>query len=214
MMRVLCGQSRTLRILDGTQASLSAPDRTQPSSSMIQGASTFRLAHTRTDLSKDPETIWLPLGENATDKTALVCSFSSLSCSPVLASHTHTDSSREPETIRLPSGENATELTLPVCPCSSPSCTHDFASHTRICLQNQRQFGCHQVRMQPPRHGWCALPAPLVARSYLHPTPELIRLRNQRRFGCHQARKRPTRHLQYQPRGVCKPHSEGMIYIC
>src|SRR5260221_526417 len=137
MMSVLCGQSRTLRTLDGTQTSLSAPDRTQPSSPMVQVASRFRLAHTRTDLSWEPETTRSPDGENATDQTALVCSFSSLSCSPAFASHTSTDPSQEPETIRSPSGENAANQTKSVCPCSSLSCSPVFASQTRTDLSRE-----------------------------------------------------------------------------
>src|SRR5258708_7206824 len=88
---VLCGQSRTLQIVDGTQTSLSAPDRIQPSASTTHDASRFRLSHTRTELSREPETIRLPSGENATEVTTSVCPCSFLSCSPVFASQTRTD---------------------------------------------------------------------------------------------------------------------------
>src|SRR6266540_7220557 len=94
-MTVLCGQSRTLQIVDGTQTSLP-----QPSSFMTHKASRFRLAQTRTDLSLDPETTRLPSGENAGEVTESVCPYSTLICSPVFPSHSRTDLSQEPETIR------------------------------------------------------------------------------------------------------------------
>src|SRR5258707_645415 len=137
MMSVLCGRSKTLQIVDGTQTSLSAPDRIQPSSSIIHEGSRSRSAHTRTEWSQEPETMRLPSGENETEVTLLVCPCSSFSCSPVIKSHIRTDLSSEPETIRLPSGENETEVTQSVCPCSFLSNSPVFASHTRTDLSSE-----------------------------------------------------------------------------
>src|SRR5262245_7355710 len=90
-------------------------------------------SHTLPVLSKLPEAMRLPSGENAALMTQLVCPLR-VSCScPVCASHTFTVSSKLPATMRLPSGLNATLETGLRWPlrvsCSFPDCAfHTFTS--------------------------------------------------------------------------------------
>src|ERR1700721_3168826 len=73
--------------------------------------------HTRTVWSKDPETMYLPSGENATDFTTLLCPVNGPDTRlPVSASERQIVLSSEPEAMSLPSGENATDFTALVCP--------------------------------------------------------------------------------------------------
>ena len=68
--------------------------------------------HTRIVPSSEPETMYWPFGENATDLTEFVCPVKgSAAVSPVVAFHTQIVRSFEPETMRWPSGENATDRT-------------------------------------------------------------------------------------------------------
>src|SRR6266478_4182698 len=64
--------------------------------------------------SFEPETMWWPSGENATDRTGSVCPVKGpATVSPVVAFHTRIVPSVEPETMWWPSGENATDSTEP-----------------------------------------------------------------------------------------------------
>src|SRR3990167_5163946 len=86
-------------------------------------------SHTRTVLSRDPETILFP--NPATEITPLSCPCSTCKHRPF--SHTRTVSSEDPETILL--SHIATELTSPLCPFNS--CKHSpVSSHTRTALKN------------------------------------------------------------------------------
>jgi len=78
--------------------------------------------------------MWWPSGENATDKTRLVCPLNGpATVSPVVAFHTQIVRSSEPETMWWPSGENATELTESLCPVKGPATISPVvAFHTRI----------------------------------------------------------------------------------
>jgi hypothetical protein len=67
---MLCRLKQDMPMVEGTQTSLSASDTIQPSSCMTHGESRLRLVHTRTDLSREPETIRWPSGENATEVTS------------------------------------------------------------------------------------------------------------------------------------------------
>ncbi len=68
--------------------------------------------HTRIVPSSEPETMWWPSGENATELTERVCPVNGLNTvSLVVAFHTRIVPSKEPETMWWPSGENETELT-------------------------------------------------------------------------------------------------------
>ena len=72
---------------------------------------------TRIVLSSEPDKIYQPSCENATELTPRVCPRKGPDNSPpVLASQTLIVLSCEPDTIRLPSFEKATERTRPVCP--------------------------------------------------------------------------------------------------
>jgi hypothetical protein len=62
-------------------------------------------------LSDEPEIMFLPSGENATEKTESVWPSSTFCTSPVDESHTHTELSNKPEIMCLPLGENATANT-------------------------------------------------------------------------------------------------------
>ena len=98
-------------------------------------------SHTCTDLSYEPETMWVPSCENATEQTTLVLPVNCCSCAPIEASHTLTELSSEPETMWIPSCEkqqnspyecghlNSAVLHLLRCPILA-----------QICLLNQRQF--------------------------------------------------------------------------
>ena len=68
--------------------------------------------HTRIVLSYEPETMYWPSGENATELTELVCPVKGpAAVSPVMAFHTQIVRSKEPETMCWLSGENATDRT-------------------------------------------------------------------------------------------------------
>src|SRR5258705_420570 len=179
MMNVLCGRSRTLQIVDGAQTSIFSSERIQPSSFRTHEGSRSRLAHIRTELSSEPETIWLPSGENATEITDPVCPRSSLSCSPVFPSHTRT------ETIRWPSGENATDKTDPLRPCSSLSNPPVFASHSRTEVSEEPEIiwwpsgenATERTGSVCPRSSLSCSPVfPSHTRTDLSQEPETIRL--------------------------------------
>jgi hypothetical protein len=150
-MSMLCGRSRTLQIVDGTQTSLSAPDMIHPSSFRTHGASRFRLSHTRTDLSSEPETIRLPSGENATDRDRARC---------VLAAPSTACPSLHPTPAlicrrnqrRFGCHQAKMRPTRPSwCVLAAPSTARPSLHPTLalICRRNQRRFGCHQAKMRP-----------------------------------------------------------------
>src|SRR6266702_3995689 len=82
----------------------------------INGPASFSpvvVFHTQIAPSREPETMRLPSGENATEKTENPCPVNGpVSVSPVVAFHTQIVPSREPETMRWPFGENATDVTV------------------------------------------------------------------------------------------------------
>ena len=75
-----------------------------------------------------------PSGENATDKTELVCRVKGpTAVSLVMAFHTRIVWSYEPETTCWPSGENATDNTEFMCPVKGPAAVSPVMEfHTRI----------------------------------------------------------------------------------
>ena len=97
--------------------------------------------HTRIVLSREPETIRLPSGENATEKTQSVWPLNGPEMiSPLSTLHTRIVQSSEPETLRLPSGENATDDTEAVWPLNGPEMTSPLAAfHTRIVRSSEAE---------------------------------------------------------------------------
>ncbi|KAJ7136929.1 hypothetical protein C8R44DRAFT_768119 [Mycena epipterygia] len=71
---------------------------------------TLSALQTRILVSSEADTMCLPSGENATEKTPSVCpSKGSPITAPVSASHSRRVKSSEPDTMCLPLGENATD---------------------------------------------------------------------------------------------------------
>src|SRR6266571_3009330 len=80
------------------------------------------VSHTWIIWSSEPETMWVPSAEKATDWTESVCPLRGfITSSPVFASHTLIVWSQEPETMQVPSAEKATDSTEFVCPRNSSS---------------------------------------------------------------------------------------------
>jgi len=93
-------------------------------------------SHIRMVLLSDPDMMYLPSGEIATDGIGLMCPWKGAqTASPVLISHTWTVLSSEPDTMRLPSEEIATVLTQLVWPWrGAPNGSPVPISHTWIVL--------------------------------------------------------------------------------
>src|ERR1700683_1947797 len=88
-------------------------------------ATTFPVtaSHTRMVLSPEPEAIFLPLGEKATQETQSVCLLrGSKARFPVCASQTMIVQSPDPDTMYLPSDENVAHIIGPVCPLNIMFC--------------------------------------------------------------------------------------------
>ena len=105
------------RVLDGSVTCAAGGTHIRwffPCEDMIQFVSArFQIEltqlHIGIELPSEPDTISVPLLENAAELTEPVWPSKAFMSAPVDASHTRTDSSSEPDTIRVPSLENATE---------------------------------------------------------------------------------------------------------
>src|ERR1700733_7943017 len=91
----------------------------------------FSTSHTRTVLSREPDTMNTPTGKNATELTTSSCPSNVL---PIVAwvftLHSRMVLSHEPEAILVPSGENVTDVTGSRCPSSGlPIKAPVFESH-------------------------------------------------------------------------------------
>ncbi len=82
----------------------------------VEGTFAPTTSQTLTDLSSLPLASVLPLGENATEKTAPLCPVSVRTRVPVWMSQSLTVPSALPVASVLPSGEYATDHTAPSCP--------------------------------------------------------------------------------------------------
>jgi hypothetical protein len=71
-------------------------------------------SHKRIVLSSDPDASRCPVGENATDLTAPVCSVRVPTHCPLSGFQSMTVLSHDPDASRCPNGENATEYTASV----------------------------------------------------------------------------------------------------
>lgn len=115
-------------------------------------------SHARMILSHEPETMWVPSGENVTDVTTLSCPRAGSVSTPNSASNTWMVWLSEPETMRVPSGENATDVTSSLCSRSAGSYSMlNSGSYTQIAVsvepekirvpsRAQRQHRCVQLR--------------------------------------------------------------------
>jgi hypothetical protein len=85
---------------------------------------------------EDPETIFDPSGENATELIKSSWPRSGGSLAPVLASQTRMVLSSDPETIFDPSGENATELNIVIMASKWWECL------SALCLHPKLEWSC------------------------------------------------------------------------
>ena len=82
-------------------------------------------------LSKDAVAILVPSGDQATDRTTLLCPVSVSSVLPLLLLHTRAVLSLDAVAILVPSGDQATEGTYLPCPVSVSSVLPLLLLHTR-----------------------------------------------------------------------------------